>query len=66
MDRRARREWIRHLDVARAAYTNELKQRASKLNVITRYMTFKSAIETMSPADDENQSAKGHTPHDQT
>ena len=33
-----KREWIRRLDVARDAYTNELKQRANSQNVITRYL----------------------------
>ena len=37
MKRATKQAWVRHLDIARKAYVNELRQRASKQNVITRY-----------------------------
>ena len=33
-----RRQWVRHLDIARAAYENELTQREANQRVITRYL----------------------------
>ena len=33
-----KREWVHRLDMARDAYTNELRQRANSQNVITRYL----------------------------
>ena len=32
-----KREWVRHLEKARAAYDNELKQKERRQRVITRY-----------------------------
>ena len=49
MSRDQRREWIRHLDAARAAYANELNQRASKQNVITHYLSVRSDVTETSP-----------------
>lgn len=33
-----RRQWVRHLDIAREAYENELKQKEANQRVITRYL----------------------------
>jgi hypothetical protein len=38
MSGKQRRAWIHHLDVAREAYANERKQRASNQSVITRFL----------------------------
>ena len=38
MKQATKQAWVKHLDIARKAYVNELKQRASKQNVITRYL----------------------------
>ena len=38
MTRATRRTWIHHLDATKAAYTKELKQKATGQNVITRYL----------------------------
>ena len=38
MRRATKREWVRHLDRVRESYELELKQRASRQNMITRYL----------------------------
>ena len=44
MSGRQRRAWIYHLDVAREAYANERKQRASNQSVITRFLVREPTI----------------------
>ena len=48
--RATKREWIRHLDLAREAYVKERTQRASKQQVITRWLTpARSDVEDPAP-----------------
>ena len=48
--RAQKREWAQHLDIAREAYLQELNQRASKQNVITRYLISKEdALDSTTP-----------------
>ena len=59
MDRHTRAAWVRHLDVAREAYNNELRQKAQGRNVITRYCTFRTLANKCTqpgPAEEELQS----------
>ena len=44
MNSRQRRAWITHLDVAREAYANERKHRASNQSVITRFLVREPTI----------------------
>lgn len=50
MNCETRRQWVRHLDIARAAYENELAQRADNQPIITRYFSVvPPAVETINP-----------------
>ena len=51
-----KREWVRHLEKARAAYENELKQKEKRQHVITRY--FKPILK------DEGQDGQGTSRRD--
>jgi hypothetical protein len=42
--RNQQQQWVKHLDIAREAYTLELRQRAHSQNLITRYMVSTSKI----------------------